>query len=125
MRSFRHPLLSSMLFVAALFSGCGTSYLEMSRMAGYVGAQHGKMYVVNIEGKDAGRFRDQLYEALSDDGHFATERYGVAPPQNPDSGTNIPSIILSGIHSSHESTRFFTEGSGKDERSFSIRFGMQ
>jgi tetratricopeptide (TPR) repeat protein len=110
-----------MLFVAAMFSGCGTSYLEMSRMAGYVGGQHGTMYVVNIEGKDAGKFQDQLYEALSDDGHFATERYGVAPPQNPDSATNIPSIILSGIHSSHESTRFFTEGSGKDEKKYKER----
>jgi tetratricopeptide (TPR) repeat protein len=104
-----------------MLSGCGTSYLEMSRMAGYVGAQHGKMYVVNIEGKDAGKFRDQLYEAFSDDGHFTTERYGVAPPENPDSVTNIPSLIVSGIHSSHESMRFFTEGSGKDEKKYKQR----
>jgi len=110
-----------MLLVAAMFSGCGTSYLEVSRMAGYVGAQRGKMYVVNIEGKDAGKFQKQLYEALSDDGRFATERYGVAPPQNPDSAANIPSIILSGIHNSHESTRFFSEGSGKDEKKYKQR----
>jgi hypothetical protein len=121
MRSFRHSLLSTLLFVAAMLSGCGTSYLEMSRMAGYVGTQHGKMYVANIEGKDAGTFQNQLYEALADDGHFTTELYGVVPPQNPDSTTNIPSIILSGIHSSHESTSFFTEGSGKDERKYRQR----
>jgi len=110
-----------MLCVAAMFSGCGTSYLEMTRMAGYVGAQQGKMYVVNIEGKDAGRFQKELYEALADDGHFTTERYGVAPPPDPDSATNIPSLILSGIHSSNESTRFFTEGSGKDEKKYRER----
>jgi tetratricopeptide (TPR) repeat protein len=121
MRSFRHSLFPALLFVATIFSGCGTSYLEMSRMAGYVGAQRGRIYVVSIEGKDADKFRDQLYESLSDDGHFAAERYGVAPPENSDSTTNIPSIILSGIHSADESTRFFTEGSGKDEKKYRER----
>jgi tetratricopeptide (TPR) repeat protein len=121
MRSFRHTLLSIVLLVAAIFSGCGASYLELSRTAGYVGAQRGKMYVSKIEGKDAGRFQEQLYEVLSDDGHFATEPYGVVPAQNLDSATNIPSIIVSGIHGSHESTRYFTEGSGKEEKKYRQR----
>jgi tetratricopeptide (TPR) repeat protein len=104
-----------------MLSGCGTSYLEVSRMAGYVGANPGKMYVVSIEGKDAGKFRDQLYEALSDDGHFTTEPYGLAPKQTPDSLTNTPSIILSGIHSTREDTKYFTEGQGDDKKDYRQR----
>lgn len=124
MTSVQHRLLSIVLFVAAISSGCSTAttYLQTSRTAGFVGARPGKMYVVNIEGTDAGSFRDQLYQALSDDGHFTTERYGVAPlqnqAQNPDSATNIPSIILAGIHSTHESTRYFKEGTGDDEKKY-------
>jgi len=120
MRSYQHSLSATLLFVSAMLSGCATgrTYMEMSRTAGYVGARPGKMYVVNIGGLDAGKFREQLYEALSDDGHFTTERYGVAPPQNPDSATDIPSIILSGIHSTHEDTRYFTEGQGEDKKKY-------
>jgi len=122
MKSLQHSLPCAFFFVAALLSGCGTSYLEVSRMAGYVGgANTGKMYVVKIDGKDAGSFRDQLYEALSDDGHFTTESYGAAPQKTTDSTTNTPSIILSGIHSSHESTNFFTEGTGDNEKKFKQR----
>jgi hypothetical protein len=123
MRLLQGFLSTALLVVAALLSGCGTSYLEVSRMAGYVsGANPGKMYVVSIGGKDADEFRDQLYEALSDDGHFTTEPYGVDPLQNPaqrlDSTLNIPSIILSGIHSTHEDTRYFTEGEGDSKRNY-------
>jgi tetratricopeptide (TPR) repeat protein len=121
MKSLRDPFLCSTLFAAAIISGCGTSYMEMNRMVGYVGAQRGKMYVVSIEGKDAGKFQDQLYEALAADGHFEAERYGVTPPPNLDSATNVPSIVLSGIHSSNQSTRFFTEGSGRDARKYKER----
>jgi TolA-binding protein len=76
---------------------------------------------VRIDGKDADKFRDQLYEALSDDGHFMTEAYGVAPQQTSDSATNIPAIILSGIHSTHESTKYSTEGQGDDKKDYRQR----
>jgi len=59
-----------------------------------------------------------LYEVLSNDGHFTTEPYGISPPQNPDSATNTPSIILSGIHSTHEDTRYFNEGQEKDKKHY-------
>lgn len=121
MRIFQRCLQSIMLIVAAILSGCGVSHLELSRMAGFIGTHPGKMYVSNIEGKDADKFRDQLYEALSNDGHFVVERYGVAPPQPPDSASNVPSIMMSGIHSSNESTKFFTEGSGNDEKKYKQR----
>ena len=121
LRSLQRSLLSILLFVATMLSGCGTTNLEMSRIAGYVGTRPVRMYVVSIEGKDADKFRDQLYEALSDDGHFTTEGYGVAPPQTQDSTMNIPSIILTGIHSTHEDTKFFTEGTGKNEKNYKQR----
>ncbi len=120
MTSFQPPTLSTILCFAVMLSGCSTgrTYIEVSRPAGYVGAHPGKMYVVNIEGQDADKFRDQLYEALSNDGHFTTERYGITPAQKQDSTANMPSIILSGIHSTHESTNFYTEGSGDDKKKY-------
>ena len=87
MTSFRHRLLPALCFVTAMLSGCAASktYREMSRPAGFVGAPPTMVYVVNIEGKDAGSFQEELYEVLSKDGHFTIKPYGVTPPQNPDS----------------------------------------
>jgi tetratricopeptide (TPR) repeat protein len=114
----------SLLFVGvlgpALLLGCatGTTYLEMSRTAGFVGALPGKMYVEHIGGEDSSAFRDQLYGALSEEGRFATQRYGIAPPEEPDSASKIPAIILSGTHRSYKNTRYFSERSGEDERKY-------
>jgi len=120
MTSFRHPLLPALLLVAAMLSGCatGTTYLEMSRTAGFVGARPTKVYVVNIEGTDAGSFQEELYEVLSKDRHFTIKPYGVTPPQSPDSATSVPSIILSGIHSTQEDTRYFYEGKEGDKKHY-------
>ena len=86
MTSVQHRLLSIVLFVAVISSGCstGTVVVQTSRMAGYAGTEPIKVNVVNIEGEDAGAFREQLYEAFFDDGHFITGRFGDAPPEKPD-----------------------------------------
>jgi TolA-binding protein len=120
MNTFQHSLLSALLLPPALLLGCatGTSYLEMSRIAGYVGASPGKIYVERIGGEDSSKFRDHLYKALSDDGRFATERYGVVPSDTPDSAATTPALILSGTYSTDRDSRTFTEGSGENEKKY-------
>jgi TolA-binding protein len=120
MSTFRNSLLSTLLLGPTLLLGCatGTSYLEMSRIAGFVGASPGKIYVEHIGGEDSTAFRDQLYKALSDHGRFATERYGVIPPGMPDSASETPALILSGTYSTNKDSRTFTEGSGENEKNY-------
>ena len=120
MKRFQHSFLSAMLLGATLLSGCATStiYLQMSRTAGFVDIHPVKMYVVNIDGKDAKELREELYKALSKDGRFTTVGYGTAPPEKPDSATNMPSIILSGVHRTDVSTYHSTEGSGDNKKSY-------
>jgi TolA-binding protein len=109
-----------MLFAPALLLGCATSTttLEMSRIAGFVGPSRGKMYVEHIGGEDSTEFRDQLYKALSDDWGFAAERYGIIPPETPDSAAVIPAVILSGRYRTDKETRRFSEGSGENEKKY-------
>ncbi len=120
MVAVQRPLCLAMLCSPAFLLGCatGTTYLEMSRTAGYVGASPGRMYVERIGGKDSSDFRDQLYKAFSGDRRFATEGYGIMPPDNPDSASDTPAIILSGVHRTDESTRYFSEGSGDNEKKY-------
>ena len=123
MKSLQHAVLLSMCCGAALLPGCatGTTFIELSRTAGFAGSRPGRMYVVNVEGKDADAFRDQLYKALRDDGHFIPERYGMEPTGKTDSTSNVPSIVLSGIHTVYDNTRYSTEGSGENEKKYKER----
>ncbi len=111
---------SALLLAPALLLGCatGTTYLEMSRTVGFVSDSPGKMYVEHIGGEDSSAFRDQLYKALSDDGRFATEGYGVTPPEMPDSAASTPALILSGTYSTGKDTRTFSEVSGDVEQKY-------
>ncbi len=120
MTAFKRPLLSALLFGPVLLLGCatGTTTLEMSRIAGFVGASPGKMYVEHIGGEDSTVFREQLYKALTDDGHFATERYGIIPQEMPDPAAKTPILILSGTYSTDKDTRHFSEGSGENEKKY-------
>lgn len=120
MRTFQHSILSAMLFGPTLLLGCatGTTTLEMSRIAGFVSASPGKLYVEHIGGEDSSAFRDQLYKAFSDDGRLATEGYGIIPPEMPESAANTPTLILSGTYSTDKDTRHFTEGSGENEKKY-------
>ncbi len=114
-RKFGSALIP-LLLASTLLPGCGsgTTFLEMNRIAGFVGNTSGKMYVEYIGGEDSTEFRDQLYKSLSEDGRFATERYGFTPPENPDSVTKAPTLILSGFYRTDRDTRRFTEGSGEN-----------
>jgi hypothetical protein len=120
MRAFQHSLSFAILLAPTLFVGCatGSTSLEMTRTAGFVAAPPAKMYVEHIGGEDSSMFRNELYKALIDDGLFATERYGIIPPLEPDSAANSPALVLSGTYSDHEDTRSLTEGSGGDEKKY-------
>lgn len=117
MTAFKRLLLFAMLFGLTLLLGCatGTTRLEMTRIAGYVGAEPGKLYVERIGGEDSTKFREKLYEVLSDDGRFATEGYGIVPPEAPDSVAKTPTLILSGTYRTDKDKRYFSEGSGENE----------
>ena len=115
MTAFKRPMMSAVLFGPAMLLGCATGTLEMSRIAGFVGASPGKLYVEHIGGEDSTEFREKLYEVLSDDGRFATEAYGIVPPEMPDSAAKTPTLILSGSYSTDKDTRHFSEGSGENE----------
>ncbi len=123
MAAIHRPLCLAMFICPALLLGCatGTTFVEMTRTAGFVGVSPGTLYVAKIEGKDSTEFRDKLYEALSADRCFSTERYGITPPENLDSITKMPTLILSGSYSTDRDIKHLSEGSGADEKNYRVK----